>query len=382
MYGYGNGLLTHYDYVADSDGQILIHIKSDLVASWLLYGFSNEKTTAVAGPVITSGLSPSTPVAIGTSRDLVEKFTDAATPTVQWFKGTTSLGAGTLTDLGNSQYSAFCNTGVLESADDGSVFKCTISDSQGSVNTQTTVNAYQRKMVAYYNFDSAAGGIFADSSGEGHDAAIDTTVTLTTGKFGQAATFDGYRAYAGTWNPSPASEMTISFWLKHTASINSVVISKGDGTTMAWRVIASSDNRVFFDNGNWQPQTNANVLKTDGTWQHVCVVESGNTHSIYVDGVFQVSATAIYGTNSDQQIVLGDMSGGWWNAKSPVDDLKIFNYAFDAAQVRQMMANGYICRLKPAMDLNGDCKVNIRDLAEFAKSWSNCNRYPASECNN
>jgi hypothetical protein len=39
-----------------------------------------------------------------------------------------------------------------------------------------------------------------------------------------------------------------------------------------------------------------------------------------------------------------------------------------------------VCLLKPAGDLNGDCKVDFQDFALFAESWLSCNLRPESEC--
>lgn len=40
------------------------------------------------------------------------------------------------------------------------------------------------------------------------------------------------------------------------------------------------------------------------------------------------------------------------------------------------------CYPKPAADLNGDCKVNFRDLAILFSEWLNCNLYPKADCGN
>jgi hypothetical protein len=34
----------------------------------------------------------------------------------------------------------------------------------------------------------------------------------------------------------------------------------------------------------------------------------------------------------------------------------------------------------PEVDLNGDGKLDLKDLAQFALDWLTCNRNPAEEC--
>ena len=54
-----------------------------------------------------------------------------------------------------------------------------------------------------------------------------------------------------------------------------------------------------------------------------------------------------------------------------------FNYDLDGFAVA---VGKSICREQPRMDFNGDCRVDMADLAIFAESWLECNLLPESAC--
>jgi len=54
-----------------------------------------------------------------------------------------------------------------------------------------------------------------------------------------------------------------------------------------------------------------------------------------------------------------------------------FNYELDGFAVAVGQS---ICRKQPRMDFNGDCRVDMADLAIFAESWLECNLLPEIAC--
>lgn len=60
--------------------------------------------------------------------------------------------------------------------------------------------------------------------------------------------------------------------------------------------------------------------------------------------------------------------------------MQIYNYAISEDEVADLYAAvaGNYCRYVPEMDLNGDCRVNLGDLAVLAADWLECGFYP--EC--
>ncbi|MCK5000112.1 MAG: hypothetical protein KAS23_11265 [Anaerohalosphaera sp.] len=54
-----------------------------------------------------------------------------------------------------------------------------------------------------------------------------------------------------------------------------------------------------------------------------------------------------------------------------------FNYKLNARTIQIFEP---FCPIKPEMDFTGDCKVDLADLAVFARSWLQCNLIPQSAC--
>src|SRR3990167_283101 len=72
-------------------------------------------------------------------------------------------------------------------------------------------------LVGYWNFDEGSGATVADSSGNGNTGTLTNGPTWTTGKIGQALSFDGSNDYvdAGTGSSlNLASSLTVSAWIK------------------------------------------------------------------------------------------------------------------------------------------------------------------------
>jgi hypothetical protein len=210
-------------------------------------------------------------------------------------------------------------------------------------NTFTTVlvgdiiNGPEKKMLAHWTFDSVDGGKFTDSSGEGHDATINGTAVLCTGKYGNAADFQNgnFYATAGSWDPSEKTrQFSISFWIKYCGETGTIVSKDSDNiegiTADQWRVLVSNAGEIYFDDPNtylWYPKTAPNVLVNDGNWHKVCLIETGISRQIYVDDIKALDVDGSFnGIYPDAEIHIGSMCAGYWNASNKIDDMKIYNY--------------------------------------------------------
>lgn len=63
-----------------------------------------------------------------------------------------------------------------------------------------------------------------------------------------------------------------------------------------------------------------------------------------------------------------------------MDDLRLYNYALSAQEVADVYLERedieYACIQPVAFDLDGDCRIDLSDLAILAERWLNCGRYP------
>ena len=80
----------------------------------------------------------------------------------------------------------------------------------------------------------------------------------------------------------------------------------------------------------------------DGKWHHTVGVYDGNKLYLYVDGELDVSAPATGSMDRNGwEVLIGDNAerpGRFWNGL--IDDVRIYNYALTAEQIREVMAGG------------------------------------------
>ncbi len=107
------------------------------------------------------------------------------------------------------------------------------------------------------------------------------------------------------------------------------------------------------------------------------------TGSVYVDGLLenQIVDTANKAGTNDQLVVLGaETVSGISSYAGLLDKTSIYSYALsniDVAVLYTDMVGGTLCvGGNPENDLNGDCRVDILDFAEFAADWMECNIVP------
>jgi len=72
-----------------------------------------------------------------------------------------------------------------------------------------------------------------------------------------------------------------------------------------------------------------------------------------------------------------------------IDEVRLYSYPMTPTEVAQMYVSlrpeEYVC-VSPddgafdKVDLNGDCKVNLEDIALAAHEWLECQRVPVSSC--
>src|SRR5439155_10205 len=85
------------------------------------------------------------------------------------------------------------------------------------ITAASTVNV---GLVGYWRFDEGSGTITGDASGGGNAGALINGPTWTTGRLGQALSFDGVGAYVqiGHTSSLDAYPLTVAFWMKTAAT--------------------------------------------------------------------------------------------------------------------------------------------------------------------
>ena len=183
-----------------------------------------------------------------------------------------------------------------------------------------------------------------DVSGNGNNGTISGATWTTSGKYGNALTFNGTSALVTVNNSASlqlTSGMTLEAWVYPT-TVNSAwrdVIYKGNDN---YYLKATSNNSSHPVAGahSWRRLRRSygpNAL-TANTWAHLATTYDGATMRLYVNGV-QVASRAQTGTiatSTNPLQIGGDSIYGQYFA-GRIDEVRIYNRALSVAEIQSDM---------------------------------------------
>jgi hypothetical protein len=213
------------------------------------------------------------------------------------------------------------------------------------------------KPVGHWKFDEGEGTIAADYSGNRNHGTLtlmDPPTDWVTGKFGKALDFAGDNDYVITSAPATTQtdNWTMSAWINPSSvSQHGVIMNNGRetgsgatsyGYTMAIGDCSGGTGTIFcgIANGSgWIPS--GYNFPSANTWYHVVMLRDSGTTKFYVNGVQTSQTSAQSYKTPTGQVTVGAFQP--WNSKffaGQIDDVRIYNYALNEYQVRQIYNNG------------------------------------------
>jgi hypothetical protein len=221
----------------------------------------------------------------------------------------------------------------------------------GKANTTTLSTG----LVGYWPLDGAttnwATGSTTDASGNGNFGSLMSLSTSTSpvgGVIGQALNFKGGTqrvvtpssssfAYAGgdytfsVWFKVVANSGTTEYILDHGGNGGSIIF-EGPGNTLGFYNASSGVGSALYTTGFG--------TITLGKWYHAVAVRRSLVTSLYLNGVFTVSATDIRSYPASA-ITIGSYGGGSGNSfYGSIDDVRIYNRALTQNEVSQLYKLG------------------------------------------
>ena len=188
--------------------------------------------------------------------------------------------------------------------------------------------------------------------------------------------------------------ITVSSWVR-TSYVSSsawpAVVSKSPYEPLGIFVSLDGESEALTDIDGTRAYTDGPGL-ADGQWHMVTMTYDGSVHRTYVDGYLEATSGAVA---ADASANTAPVIIGAWNFGSlgsdfegNIDDVQIYSYALTPVEVAEAYtqmtpADDYVCvqgLVNPAYDLNGDCRVNLADFADFAMEWLGCGRIPDTFC--
>ena len=210
--------------------------------------------------------------------------------------------------------------------------------------TFTTTPASTTGLVAAYTFNEGAGSTVIDASGNNNLGTIIGGTWSTSGKYGNALSFNGTSNRVDVLDSSSlhlTSAMTLAAWVNPTSLSTAWqdVIYKGN---VNYFLMASSDNGGSPVGGGTFGSTVKGTFGTAAlaanTWTYLATTYDGSTIKLYVNGV-QVSTMAASGpiTNSLNPLQIGGDTISGQNFKGLIDEVRVYNRSLTQAEIQANM---------------------------------------------
>ena len=202
--------------------------------------------------------------------------------------------------------------------------------------------------VAWYQANASSGATLTDSSGNNNPATLTGSYSFAGGVSGNALALTGGYASLPTGIVSGVNDFTISAWVKITSlSSWSRIFDFGTGTTFNMFLTPQAGDTlkprfaITTTGGGGEQRIDAPAALTINTWTHIAVTLSGNTGTLYINGVAVATNTGItiHPTNlgSTTQNYLGKSQYAADPAlQGSIDDFRLYNRALSPQQIQQL----------------------------------------------
>lgn len=211
-------------------------------------------------------------------------------------------------------------------------------------------------LVGYWSLNEGVGNAALDYSGKGNNGALTSGPTWSNGRLGKALSFDGSDDYVDAGSGSSIDDLgplTLSAWIypRSLGESNSGIIAGKDRSSAGfWILQFNSSSQFSFtkDYATTDLERAGGEVRL-GKWQHAVVTWDGSSTasnvSIYVDGKeisYVTTTNGVDAENSDASInfFIGNNSGGTQTFDGLIDEVRIYNRALSAQEIKTLYQTG------------------------------------------
>jgi len=202
------------------------------------------------------------------------------------------------------------------------------------------------------------GSTIYDQSGQGNDGTITGAVTAT-GKLKQCREFDGSDDYInmGDVLDQGTSSFSISMWARVDKVENQGIMTKTDWF-FSMGLHGGGANKIGFglteDDGSNSSKIFTNLSPLNGVWYHFVIAvdkDTFNNSKIYSDGV-DITDSRIDGSTGNidngHNLHIGEYVNNYFDGL--IDEVKIYNRALTATEVKDLYEGSKYCNLQVQND--------------------------------
>jgi hypothetical protein len=211
------------------------------------------------------------------------------------------------------------------------------------------------KPVGHWRMDEATSGsavgtdnIKDHSVHENHGSGSGTNIAWTTGKYGGALDFNGSDDFVAVTDDDSldiTDEITVSAWIQLGTFDNDhmAVVAKDQTDITYWFGVDPSANpcMILSSDGSSYSDAKGGTSLSEGTWYHIAGVYNGTQILVYLNGVLDPGvdnpesySSGIYASTGRLRISGSDNWSGN-DFDGIIDDVRVYNYARTAQQIKQ-----------------------------------------------
>jgi len=204
-------------------------------------------------------------------------------------------------------------------------------------------------LAGYWEFDEGTGSIAADSSGNKNDGTLINGPTWTTGKIGNALSFDGVDDYVEVPRSSSlkiGEQITLEAWFYPFDIRTSKIITHARNIELGVTTYRNyGEFEVQFTDGtSYTLQASSPFANEANKWYHLAGTYDGTWIRLYGNGKLLAETNAYAGKTlmqPDYSLTIGynKQEGAYW-FRGIIDDAAIFNRALSAEEIQQHYTSG------------------------------------------
>lgn len=223
----------------------------------------------------------------------------------------------------------------------------TMDECQGSTvyNMALNANGQAAGMNGNISIGSSAPQTSTGSCGSG--SSSEAWANGTSGKFDSSLNFDGSDDVVSTADIDygGSNQVSVSAWFKYSScsgnSSQCYLVSKGQfNSSVPYQLWVSNGGSTanFVVNGTTVAATGSYA---NNSWHHIVGTLDGFTCSVYVDGIFKNSSACTPISNNELTTIGGDDADATYRPfNGQIDDVRIYGYALNNAQIKQVYIGG------------------------------------------